>query len=361
VADRHGSPALILAAGAVAWPGDLIRGRVRKGDIMIAAAPAAALILALSAGIAGPSPAATAGQALPARYHYQTVALPGYSSLDVNGISDSGAYTGEACKDRNCTKPALFVATAAGKVTFYTLPFANYSETGPFNAGPSAMDNAGDVDGYYLDSTGSFHGYLRTASGVLTQIDDPLAADISDGGTLPENISPDGSVIVGDYADSAGVLHGFLLRGGTYTTYDVPGAMATIVTFDTDGEFGGDYEAASGAMLGFYVINGGLHSVSAPAEQGAQEPGVSLSNVDSGGTVFGYAFSANLPAYGFAYANGLYTTFRDPNQAGTSPEAGTYITNANSNGVVVGEYSYTNGTATQYPYTEGFIARPDGS
>jgi len=37
-------------------------------------------------------------------------------------------------------------------------------------------------------------------------------------------ISP-GGVIVGDYRDSSGALHGFLLAGGRYVTADVPGAL----------------------------------------------------------------------------------------------------------------------------------------
>src|ERR1043166_2390502 len=37
-------------------------------------------------------------------------------------------------------------------------------------------------------------------------------------------ISP-GGVIVGDYRDSSGNLHGFLLVGGNYITVDVPAAL----------------------------------------------------------------------------------------------------------------------------------------
>jgi hypothetical protein len=321
-------------------------------------APAAAALLALSMGIAAPSLAPAAGQAQPARYQYQTVAVPGYPSVYLNGISDSGAYAGEGCKDRDCTKVALFVASPAGKITFYTLPFANYSPTGPFNATATGMDNAGDVVGGYTDASGGYHGYLRSASGVLTEINDPLAAA---GGTIADGISPDGSVIVGFYLDSAQVMHGFLLRDGTFTTYDVPGAQGTVVGFFNHGEFGGTYVAADGLSRGFYVINGTLHTIGAPAEPGARDLALTLSAVDAEGVAFGYVDSANLPGYGFAYANGRYTTFRDPNQAGTGPQAGTVIYSANSDGVVVGAYTYTNGTAKQLPYAEGLIARPDGS
>ncbi len=298
------------------------------------------------------------GLVRPARYHYQTITVPGYPSVYLNGISDSGAYAGEACKDRNCTTVALFAASPAGKVTFYTLPFANYSPTGPFNATATGMDNAGDVVGAYTGPHGALHGYLRTTTGALTQINDPRAAA---GGTVADGISPDGSVIVGFYIDKAGVEHGFLLRDGAFATYDVPGAQGTVVGFDNHGRFGGTYYAADGLSRGFYVIHGRLHTVSAPAEHGARHPALTLSAMDTAGTLFGYVDSANLPGYGIAYASGGYTTFRDPNEAGTGPQAGTVIYSANSNGVVAGAYTYTNGTAKQFPYAKGFIARPRGT
>jgi hypothetical protein len=321
---------------------------------------AAATVPALTASAAS-NPHTTAISspmlARPARYHYQTITVPGYPSVYLNGISDSGGYAGEACKDRNCVKVALFVASPAGKTTFYTLP-SNYSATGPFNATATGMDNAGDVVGAYTGANGGLHGFLRKASGALTQINDPQAAA---GGTVADGISPDGSVITGFYADKAGVPHGFLLRGGAFTTYDVPGAAGTVVGFDNHGEFGGTYFTASGLSRGFYVLHGTLHTLRAPAEPGARHPALTASAVDAEGTLFGYVTSANLPGYGIAYAHGTYTTFQDPHQAGTGPQAGTVIYSANSDGVVAGAYTYTNGTAKHYPYAKGFIARPDRS
>jgi hypothetical protein len=326
-----------------------------KAAVLAATAIAAVGGATIPAFAASAAPAATV---LPARYHYQTITVPGYPSVYVNGISDSGGYAGEGCKDRNCTKVALFVASPAGKITFYTLP-ANYSPAGPFNATATGMDNPGDVVGGYTDAKGGFHGFVRRASGVLTQINDPLAA--GGGGTVADGISPDGSVIVGLYIDKAGAEHGFLLRKGAFTTYDVPGAQGTVVAFDNHGEFGGTYVAASGLSRGFYVIHGKVHTVRPPTQPGARHPALTLSAVDAGGTLFGYATSANLPGYGIAYAHGRYTTFKDPHQAGTGPQAGTVIYSANSDGAVAGAYTYTNGTAKQFPYAHGFIARPDGS
>jgi hypothetical protein len=303
-----------------------------------------------------PSLALAAGQALPARYRYQTITVPGYPSVYVNGISGSGGYAGEACKDRNCTKVALFTASPAGKITFYTLPFHNYVPAGPFNATATGMDNAGAVVGGYTDAHGGYHGFLRSPSGVLTQINDPRAGA---GGTVADGISPDGTVITGLYLDTAGAEHGFLLHAGVFTTYDVPGAVGTVVAFDTHGELGGTYTTASGATRGFYLLHGQLHTLGAPTQPGARHPALTLSAADAHGALYGYATSANLPGYGIAYVHGTYTTFRDPHQAGTGPQAGTVIYSANPDGVVVGAYTYTNGTATQFPYAHGFIARPD--
>jgi uncharacterized membrane protein len=214
------------------------------------------------------------------------------------------------------------------------------------------------VVGAYTGPHGSLHGFVRRASGTLTQINDPRAGG---GGTAADGISPDGTVITGFYAGKAGAVHGFLLRGGAFTTYDVPGAAGTVVAFADHGKFGGSYFTADGLSRGFYVIGGKLHTLRPPAQPGARHPALTLSAVDAGGTLFGYATSANLPGYGIAYAHGRYTTFRDPHQAGTGPQAGTVIYSANPDGAVAGAYTYTNGTAKQLPYAKGFIARPDSS
>jgi hypothetical protein len=54
---------------------------------------------------------------------------------------------------------------------------------------------------------------------LYTSVDFPNAIR-----TRTFGISPRG-VIVGDYRDSSGTLHGFLLVGGLYVTVDVPGAL----------------------------------------------------------------------------------------------------------------------------------------
>ena len=237
----------------------------------------------------------------------------------------------------------------AGQLTFFTIPFADFSPTAPYL--PVGIDDRGDVDGQYTDPRGAIHGYLRSADGATwTKIDDPLAAETSGAGTVPESISPLGSVIVGYYLDSANMQHGFLYRDGAFTTYDVPGASATAVNFYHEGEFGGYYISTNGASHAFYVPDGTLQTIQAPGlPNPANGEGAALVAMSQDGTFFGDEFSQQ-PIFGFAYANGRYTTIRDPHQVGTTGADGTEVANANLNGVAVGNYTYTASTSTQPGY-----------
>ena len=75
------------------------------------------------------------------------------------------------------------------------------------------------------------------------------------------------------------------------------------------------------------------------------------------GTLFGFEQSQS-PIFGFAYANGKYTTITDPHEVAITSLDGTEAVNANLEGVVVGDYTYTPGTGIQAGYLHGYIATP---
>jgi uncharacterized membrane protein len=51
--------------------------------------------------------------------------------------------------------------------------------------------------------------------------------------------------IVGQFGDGSGATHGFLLRKGAYTTFDVPGATVTRPRgIDERGDIVGNYDVA---------------------------------------------------------------------------------------------------------------------
>jgi YD repeat-containing protein len=322
----------------------------------------AAACLAVAAGSvalsqAGVASAQTGGSV---SYSYKTVTINGSARSELNGVNASGAYAGEGLSS-TFSDIRLFVASPAGKLTFYQLPFQDLSTTAAFYESAAGMDNAGDVVGVWTDTDGRSHGFERQAEGKITEISDPAASDVSNAGTAIQGISADGRVIVGAYADSNLALHGFLLEGGRFTTYDVPGAAGTVLTFYDHGTYGGYYVSATGAMFGFYVQRGSLNTVAAPGEANpAAGSGTELTSMSPDGTLFGTVFPAGAPAYGFSLAGGTYTAIRDPDEVGTTGLDGTAVNSASAAGVVAGGYTYTSGTSTVGGLVTAFIATPTG-
>jgi hypothetical protein len=76
-----------------------------------------------------------------------------------------------------------------------------------------------------IEITAGFqHGFTLTAAGQFAVIDPP-------GSTLTSpNYIDAQDVVVGNFLDSSGVTHGFILYRGHYTTFDVPGALATALS-----------------------------------------------------------------------------------------------------------------------------------
>jgi hypothetical protein len=290
-----------------------------------------------------------------ATYGYKPIKVTGEVQSAIAGMNLSGAYTGVGCNS-TCTETKNFVATASGKQTFFTLPFKNYDSSGE----TSGIDNAGDVVGDYLDSKGSVHGFERLASGKMIEINDPAAANAKGAGTRVNNISFDGSVIVGNYVDSTGVLHGFLLKGGKFTAYNVPKAAGTAVSFYNYNEYGGVYFSSTDGYFGFYVDSQGkLHTVAAPGEsKPSPGHGTVLIGINSDRTLFGNVYSPIKPTTGFADTAGSFTSINDPKEVGNTPLDGTSVDNVSPVGNLVGEYTYTLGTAKQGGLIYGFIATP---
>jgi hypothetical protein len=321
----------------------------------------AAACLAVAAGAAGLSQAgvASAQAGLSAGYSYKTVSVKGEARSELNGVNIWGAYAGEGLNS-TLTGIKLFVASPSGQMTFYQLPFTDLDTSAAFYESAAGMDSAGDVVGDWTDTDGRTNGFERRADGRITEINDPSASDVANAGTAIEGISADGTVIVGGYYDSNLALHGFLLEGGNFTTYDVPGAAGTELTFYDHGTYGGYYVSSAGAMFGFYIQAGELHTVAAPGEANpAAGSGTELTGISANGTMFGDVFPAGQSIYGFSLADGTYTTIADPSEVGSTDMDGTAVNSASPTGVVVGGYTYTAGTSTTGGLVTGYIAIPN--
>src|SRR2546423_14449439 len=89
---------------------------------------------------------------------------------------------------------------------------------------PQKINERGDVVGVFIDSSGVTRAFIRFNDGSFSA---PLV-DPNDtvGFTAGRGIN-DSRTVAGDYVISDGTLHSFFLSGGTFTEYDVPGAVQT--------------------------------------------------------------------------------------------------------------------------------------
>ena len=164
---------------------------------------------------------------------------------------------------------------------------------------------AGQILGCYhdKDTMGSMHGMLVSdgnyvaLDGTENGIDMP--ASMNDGGT------PDAGLITGQYTDSTGKTRGYLLSGGTFTPFDVPGSLATSAwDINPSGEIVGVYVDASLKTHGFLMTGGEFFSIDFPA------PGVKRTQafgINPQGDVVGVYADAAGATHGF-----LLTRTRHP-------------------------------------------------
>ena len=184
-----------------------------------------------------------------------------------------------------CTSASAQSLTFA---TFEAPGAGTASDQGTFAA---SINNSGVGTGYYVDSYGNPHGYLRARDGTITTIDIPgPEGALDECGTTPSSINsggaitgadcfgggflrpPDGTFTLFNQSFPSGINDsgaitgnfphtGYLVRvflrapDGTFTTFDAPGASA-------NGLFGTQAYSinARGAIVGFYQdTNGGFH------------------------------------------------------------------------------------------------------
>ena len=123
-----------------------------------------------------------------------------------------------------------------GSFTYFDAPGSNYTV-------PWAITNSGTVGGWFLDASGSSHGFLRDRKGAFTQIDFPGAIF-----TTVYGLNENGD-IVGSYRDAT-TRHGYLLRKGVFLTLDYPGATNTdAFGINNPGDIVGTYNDFSQGFL----------------------------------------------------------------------------------------------------------------
>lgn len=88
---------------------------------------------------------------------------------------------------------------------------------------PLSINRRGEIAGYFDDTNGLVHGFVRRANGKFETFEVPGASTGSGLGTFPTGINDRGEVVGYYYTGTVGVVHGFVMRpqaGNTSATAD---------------------------------------------------------------------------------------------------------------------------------------------
>jgi uncharacterized membrane protein len=179
------------------------------------------------------------------QYNYTQVDVPGAVSTGLYGINSNGQTVG-SYDDLSGTTHG-FVRNVYGSIVTIDYPGATFTTANWINS-------QGDVVGRWDDANRIAHTFLRTSQGTITSFDPPAPC-------VPNTLEPpttahginDRGDIVGRCYDASGKELGWLLRhDGSFTTLDDPGFLtADGWAIDNSRVVVGDYSDTDGFVHGF--------------------------------------------------------------------------------------------------------------
>jgi hypothetical protein len=197
---------------------------------------------------------------------------------------------------------------------------------------PQKINERGDVVGIFLDSNLVSRGFVRFSDGSFSApiVDPNDTVGFTEGRGINNSRTVDGDYVGGDNE-----LHSFFLSNGTFTQYDVPGALETnLLSINDAGDFTGGFDPdGSGIFQAFVSVGGTLTSFSVP---GAASTFAYETN-NSNQLVVGYYILGVLHGY-YRDANGALHFPIDP-----SGSVATVLFGLNDRNWVVGRYADASG------------------
>lgn len=190
-----------------------------------------------------------------------------------------------------------FAQQAANSGSIEVITTFDYPGTGN-STEPQKINEKGDIVGIFLDSLGVSRGFVRFSNGSFSApIVDP---NDTVGFTEARGINNPGTVC-GDYATADGNNHGFFLSGGTFTEYDIPGALSTdVFGINDSGDFTGTFSDDDVIGQAFVSVGGTVTSFSVPAATATLAYDIDNSKklvvgyyIDASGILHGYYRDAN--------------------------------------------------------------------
>jgi len=168
--------------------------------------------------------------------------IPGYPENEGYGINRAGVAVGNAYSADFSTNVAWVWYPSKSAYSPFSDP-----DAAQYGTYPSAINDKGQVAGYFYDASAVTHVFLKQG-GTYTTIDAPGATYI-----YAYGINNSGT-IVGEWGDAAGAAQGFILTsGGIFTTVDYPGPeVSNVEAINDHGDISGTYvDNPSGARRAY--------------------------------------------------------------------------------------------------------------
>jgi len=197
------------------------------------------------------------------------------------------------------------------------------------NTLPQKINERGDIVGEFVDSSGVVRGFVRFSDGTFS---DPIVDPNDTVGFTEGRGINNARTVAGDYVISDGTVHSFLLSGGTFTEYDVPGALQTnLLGINNPGDLTGTFDPGDGIFQALIDHGGTITSYSVPGALAT----LAYQMNDSKQLTVGYYIDA---------AGILHGQYRDKNGALNFPidptgSVGTVLFGDNNRNWVVGRYA----------------------
>ena len=232
-----------------------------------------------------------------------------FASADFPGTDSSIVF------DEN--KSTAVAVSQLGAFTLVGGVYALFTVPGSTGTALTGINTGGEKVGYYSDIGGVSHGFLDKG-GVFSNIDE------AGGDTIPFDIN-DAGKIVGSHGS-----HGFHTTNGgsSFTDFDVPSATSTIAAgVNASGVIVGQYTDSTGHDHGFLLSGGAYTPINFPLATSTTAIGINDSN-----EIAGYFTDSAGTNHGFIYSAGAYT------QVDVAGATMTELTRIKNNGHVTGVY-----------------------